>query len=163
MARVFGAEPATSFAKDGIGDHLLHGADTVNPDGEGTKVAAQVRLLVPVAGRPLMLVRLTREGPADPHGAVRERGRADRRRRAEADEFYEAITPSGVTDNAKAVMRQALAGTSWSKQCYYFDVDRWPRERHRHPPRSPTRRGTRNESWFHMVNHDVVSMPDKWE
>src|SRR5450631_1593647 len=24
-------------------------------------------------------------------------------------------------------------------------------------------RGCSNESWFHMFNHDVVSMPDKWE
>ena len=32
-----------------------------------------------------------------------------------------------------------------------------------HPLRSPIRRGSRNESWFHMFNHDVVSMPDKWE
>ena len=59
-------------------------------------------------------------------------------------------------------MRQALAGMLWSKQCYYFDVDRWLRERHVHPLRAP-RRGSRNESWFHMFNHDVVSMPDKWE
>ena len=60
-------------------------------------------------------------------------------------------------------MRQALAGMLWSKQSYYFDVDIWLRERSAHPLRSPTRRGTRNESWFHMVNHDVISMPDKWE
>ena len=60
-------------------------------------------------------------------------------------------------------MRQALAGMLWSKQCYYFDVDQWLRERQLHPLRAPIRRGTRNESWFHMFNHDVVSMPDKWE
>ena len=60
-------------------------------------------------------------------------------------------------------MRQALAGMLWSKQCHYFDVDRWLRERHLHPLRAPVRRGSRNESWFHMFNHDVVSMPDKWE
>jgi len=42
-------------------------------------------------------------------------------------------------------MRQALAGMLWSKQCYYFDVDRWLRERHVHPLRAPTRRGSRNE------------------
>jgi hypothetical protein len=57
-------------------------------------------------------------------------------------------------------MRQALAGMLWSKQCYNFDVDRWLRERGAHPL---PRRGTRNESWFHMMNQDVVSMPDKWE
>ena len=70
-----------------------------------------------------MLVRLTREGPdklvapfAGADGLIAQR-------RAEADEFYDAITPPAVTDDAKAVMRQALAGMLWSKQCYYFDVD----------------------------------------
>ena len=61
-ARTFGSEPATRFPKDGIGDHLLHGADTVNPGDEGTKVAAAVRLSVPPATA-AVLVRLTREGP----------------------------------------------------------------------------------------------------
>ena len=51
----------------------------------------------------------------------------------------------------------------WSKQTYYFDLDVWLRERQSHPLRSPSRRGSRNESWFHMVNQDVISMPDKWE
>ena len=84
-------------------------------------------------------------------------------RRAEADEFYGSITPPGVDEDAKSVMRQALAGMLWSKQTYYFDLDVWLRERQSHPLRSPSRRGTRNESWFHMVNQDVISMPDKWE
>jgi hypothetical protein len=163
MPRVFGAEAATRFPKDGIGDHLLHGAETVNPDGEGTKAAAHVRLVVPAGGEQAVLVRLTR---ASPDTLVAPFAGADEliaRRRAEADEFYEAITPPAVSDDAKSVMRQALAGMLWSKQCYYFDVDRWLRERHFHPLRAPVRRGTRNESWFHMANHDVVSMPDKWE
>ena len=163
MARVFGAEPATPFPKDGIGDHLLHGADTVNPDGEGTKVAAHVRLVVPAGGQAAVLVRLTREGPETLPAPFAGADELIARRRAEADDFYEAITPPTVNDDAKAVMRQALAGMLWSKQCYYFDVDRWLRERHLHPLRSPIRRGSRNESWFHMFNHDVVSMPDKGE
>ena len=60
-------------------------------------------------------------------------------------------------------MRQALAGMLWSKQCYYFDLDIWLREHQAHPLRAAAARGTRNQSWFHMVNHDVISMPDKWE
>ena len=162
-ARIWGAPAGARFPKDGIGDHLLSGAATVNPDGEGTKAAAHVALQVPGGGQASVLVRLTREGPealAAPFaGAVELIGR----RRAEADEFYEAITPPTVSDDAKAVMRQALAGMLWSKQCYFFDVDRWLRERNFHPLRAPAQRGTRNESWFHMFNHDVVSMPDKWE
>jgi len=161
-ARIWGA-PAARFPKDGIGDHLLSGAATVNPDGEGTKAAAHVALQVPGGGQASVLVRLTREGPealAAPFAGAVE---LIARRRAEADEFYEAITPPTVSDDAKAVMRQALAGMLWSKQCYFFDVDRWLRERNFHPLRAPAQRGTRNESWFHMFNHDVVSMPDKWE
>jgi len=162
-ARVFGAEPATRFPKDGIGDHVLHGTDTVNPGGEGTKVAARVRLVLPPGGQAAVTVRLTRQAPeqvAEPFAGADELIAG---RRAEADEFYDAITPPAVSDDAKSVMRQALAGMLWSKQCYYFDVDRWLRERNVHPLRAPARRGTRNESWFHMFNHDVVSMPDKWE
>jgi hypothetical protein len=162
-ARVFGAEPTTRFPKDGIGDHVLHGADTVNPAGTGTKAAAHVRLQVPGGGQASVLVRLTRQSPEQLTGPFDGADELIAGRRAEADEFYESITPPSVTEDARAVMRQALAGMLWSKQCYFFDVDLWLRERGVHPLRAPARRGTRNESWFHMFNHDVVSMPDKWE
>ena len=158
--RVFSAEPTTPYPKDGIGDHVIHGTDTVNPRNEGTKAAAHVRLQVPAHGHAATLIRLTPEAQQDPFIAADE---LIDRRRAEADEFYDAITPPTVSKDAKQVMRQALSGMLWSKQCYYFDVDKWLRERRFHPLRTPSRRGTRNESWYHMFNHDVVSMPDKWE
>jgi len=163
VARVFGGEPATPFPKDGINDHIVRAADTVNPDSEGTKAAAHVQLSVPGGGQAAVLVRLTRSDPrqlAEPFAGADD---LIARRRAEADDFYEALTPPQLTDDEKATMRQALAGMLWSKQCYYFDVDKWLRERRFHPLRTPLRPGTRNESWFHMFNHDVVSMPDKWE
>jgi hypothetical protein len=152
-----------AFPKNGIGDHLIHGAATVNPEKKGTKAAAHVRLQVPGGGQASVLVRLTRQSPgelADPFAGAGELIAA---RVAEADEFYEAITPPAVSADARWVMRQALAGMLWSKQCYFFDVDTWLRERQAHPLRAPLHRGTRNESWFHMFNHDVISMPDKWE
>jgi hypothetical protein len=158
-----GAGPATRYPKDGIGEHLLRGADTVNPGGAGTKAAAHVRLVVPAGGHAAVRVRLSREPPDQLAAPFAGADELIARRRAEADEFYDAITPPAVTADAKSVMRQALAGMLWSKQCYYFDVDRWLRERHAHPLRAPARRGGRNEAWFHMLNHDVVSMPDKWE
>jgi hypothetical protein len=162
-ARLFGGEPQTRFPKDGIGDHVVHGAGTVNPDSTGTKAAAHWKLRVPGGGQAVVRVRLTRAVPEQLAAPFAQTDEMIARRRAEADEFYEAITPPRVTDDAKAVMRQALSGMLWSKQCYYFDVDRWLRERLVHPLRMPVRRGSRNESWFHMFNQDVVSMPDKWE
>src|SRR5439155_16960977 len=80
----------------------------------------------------------------------------------EADEFYGSILPASVGSDGANVMRQALAGMLWSKQFYYYDVERWLKERSvslykggKHAPR--------NEHWHHMYNADVISMPDRWE
>ena len=50
-------------------------------------------------------------------------------RRQEADEFYAGVIPPSLDADAANVMRQALAGMLWSKQFYYFDVNRWLEER----------------------------------
>jgi hypothetical protein len=163
-ARLWGRTDETAFPKDGIGDFVVDGrVDAVNPAREGTKVAARLRLVVPADGSATMRVRLTAmpaEGTGD---AFRGFDDVVETRRREADEFYAAITPPSVGADAAAVMRQALAGMLWSKQTYYFDLDVWLREHAAHPLRTPARMGSRNESWFHMVNSDVISMPDKWE
>ena len=39
VARLFGDEPVTPYPKDGINDHVISGAPTVNPDRTGTKCA----------------------------------------------------------------------------------------------------------------------------
>ncbi len=84
------------------------------------------------------------------------------RRRQEADEFYRAVTPAGVHEDAAMVMRQALAGMLWTKQYYFFDLAKWHQEHGRDPAQA---RGlaTRNREWAHMVNDAIISMPDKWE
>ncbi len=156
-------EGVERFAKDAIGEHVLHGADSVNPDEVGTKAAAHVRLVVPADGSASVLVRLTPAAPESLTDPFADAADVIAQRRAEADAFYTMITPPSLDDDAASVMRQALAGMLWSKQCYYFDVDRWLRERGAHPLRGSKMRGSRNESWFHMLNFDVVSMPDKWE
>jgi hypothetical protein len=163
-ARLWGSQNATRYVKDGIGQRVVDGrADAVNPAGEGTKASAHVRFVVPPGGSVSYRVRLSSAPLAvlpDPFNGF---DALVATRRAEADEFYDAITPTAVGDDARAVMRQALAGMLWSKQFYYFDLDIWLRERGAHPLRSPTRHGSRNEAWFHMVNGHVISMPDKWE
>ncbi len=51
----------------------------------------------------------------------------------------------------------------WSKQYYYFDLERWLAEHKSHPLLNDDNNGTRNKEWFHMLNADIISMPDKWE
>jgi hypothetical protein len=59
-------------------------------------------------------------------------------------------------------MRQALAGMLWSKQFYFFDGEEWLEEHNANPLHAGSR-DFRNQEWFHMVNKDIISMPDKWE
>jgi hypothetical protein len=84
-------------------------------------------------------------------------------RLADANEFYERITPKSLSEDQRRVHRQALAGMLWGKQYYYFDLELWLREHHSHPLLDFARRDVRNTEWFHMLNADVISMPDKWE
>jgi hypothetical protein len=82
---------------------------------------------------------------------------------ADADEFYQRITPQSLSEDERRVHRQALAGMLWSKQYYYFDLEKWLLEHQSHPLLESGRQGVRNTEWFHMLNADVISMPDKWE
>ena len=84
-------------------------------------------------------------------------------RHREADEFYAAVIPPSLNADAAKVMRQALAGMLWSKQFYYYDVNRWLDERGSDPFKEPRKTAPRNDAWHHMYNGDVISMPDKWE
>jgi len=164
-ARLFGGNNLTPFVKDGINDLLIEGRKgSVNPAGHGTKAAAHYTLHVPAGGSQRVTIRLQR---ADLSVPARDRPAPDfdevlKLRRQEADEFYGAITPTGISADSAAVMRQALAGMLWGKQFYYFDVDLWLQEHHAHPLRAPSR-DMRNMQWYHMLNGDIISMPDKWE
>jgi len=51
----------------------------------------------------------------------------------------------------------------WSKQYYYFDLDQWLSEHNAHPSAGSRKESCRNSDWFHMLNSDIISMPDKWE
>ena len=67
-----------------------------------------------------------------------------------------------LNPDAASVMRQALAGMLWSKQFFFYDVGKWLKQ-HGIEPFKSNQRSVRNDRWGHMVNADVISMPDKWE
>jgi hypothetical protein len=105
-------------------------------------------------------LRLTAAQPGD---AFSRFDAAFQKRIGEADEFYQRITPKSLNEDQRRVHRQALAGMLWSKQFYYFDLERWLSEHKSHPLEVSNGGGARNSEWFHMLNADVISMPDKWE
>jgi hypothetical protein len=151
---------ATACVKDAFHEYVVRGQEqAVNPEQRGTKAAAHYLLTVPAGGERAITLRLTTGGAAGiPPESLFEQ------RLAEADSYYDLITPDTLTPDQALVMRQALAGMLWSKQYYYFDLDQWLEEHNAHPSAGKRHlRGARNSQWFHMVNDDIISMPDKWE
>ena len=161
--RLFGSGNGHPFTKDAFHEYVVHGNPlAVNPGHEGTKAAAQYRLDIPAGGTSVVRLRLSDREPAG--GSLgAEYDAAFARRQREADEFYATLIPDRLTDDAKSVMRQALAGMLWSKQWYHYDVRRWLEGDPTQPAPPPERRGGRNRDWLHLYNDDVISMPDKWE
>jgi hypothetical protein len=157
-ARVFGSASATPYAKDGIGDHVVGGADTVNPDQTGTKAAFRYRLAVAAGASATIELRLS---PTGGLGDDFDQVMAGRQR--EADEFYAELTPAGASPDETLVLRQALAGMLWSKQFFHYDVRRWLDGDPAWPAPPQQRMSGRNHEWTHLNNRDVISMPDKWE
>ena len=62
-ARLFGAAPVTAYPKDGINDHVVSGANTVNPSAWGTKAAWWYQITVPGGGQVELRLRLHRPVP----------------------------------------------------------------------------------------------------
>jgi hypothetical protein len=171
-ARLFPEYPnASPYVKDGINNYVVHGQeDAVNPAGTGTKAAAHYRLAIAPGETATVRLRLT--GRASDHHAGKtssgpsvfgvEFNAHFEARVREADEFYCSVTPPSLGEDAQRVMRQAIAGMLWSKQHYYFDANQWLHEHNAHPLKGG-KHDSRNRDWFHMVNEDIISMPDKWE
>lgn len=169
--RIFGVANRTPYVKDGINNYVVQGQqNAVNPGQTGTKAAAHFQLTIEPGQCQSIRLRLSNVSPAvfagngkvaGPFGKAFEQTLV--KRRSEADEFYQTITPHKLSADEANVMRQALAGMLWSKQFYHYDVDKWLEERGSDPFKATRKAAPRNDHWHHMYNGDVISMPDKWE
>jgi hypothetical protein len=159
--RLWGRPNPSPFVKDAFHEYVISGRrDLVNPAKTGTKAAARYELEVPAGGSRVVRLRFC----SQPTGDAFERfDEILASRLAESNEFYDRITPKNLTEDERRIYRQALAGMLWSKQYYYFDLDRWLQEHESHPLLQSGKGKVRNAEWFHMLNSDVISMPDKWE
>jgi hypothetical protein len=159
--RLWDQPGGSPYVKDAFHAYLIAGqTDAVNPGRTGTKAAAHYVLEVPAGRSRTIRLRLSAVSEKEPFGSF-EKAFADRI--AEADEFYARITPQALSEDQRRVHRQAMAGMLWGKQFYYFDLEKWLEEHRSHPLLESARQNVRNTEWFHMLNADVISMPDKWE
>jgi hypothetical protein len=162
--RLWGIPNPTPFVKDSINDRVVHGKiDIVNPEQAGTKAAAHYKFNIPPQEKISIRLRLTRGGSKTSAEAFADFDAMFKLRRAEADQFYGELAPSSLTEEHRAIQRQAFAGLLWNKQFYHYIVEQWLEGDPGQPSPPSERWSGRNHDWRHLYNERVMSMPDKWE
>src|SRR5262245_26333839 len=162
--RIWGpqAKSRKKYVKDAFHRHIINKEDSVNPARTGTKSAMQYRFdAVPAHGSVKLILRLSDK--PDLKNPLSESEAIVNKRKAEADEFYNAIQPAKATEDEKRVQRQAFAGLLWTKQSYLYDVTTWFDGDSPTWPPPHSRRNIRNKHWLHLNSMRVMTMPDKWE
>jgi hypothetical protein len=161
VSRLWGQPNPSPFVKDAFHRYVVsRETDAINPAEVGTKAAAHYPLKVPAGGSEVVRLRLCAKPPDaafDTFDSIMSN------RIADSAEFYERITPKELSEDERRIHRQALAGMLWSKQYYNFDLHEWLTARDAHPIVGSGTGNARNADWFHMLNSDIISMPDKWE
>ena len=163
--RLWGIPNSTPFVKDSINNYVVHGdRNAVNPARVGTKAAAVYKIDIP--SQESRTIRLRLKQIAKREKSLRPFTNFDdlfTKRAQEANEFYAALAPAGLSEEHYAIQRQALSGMLWTKQFYHYIVDQWLEGDPACPPPPHERKHGRNSAWRHLYNERVMSMPDKWE
>lgn len=159
---LLGKENPSRYVKDAFHQYVVQkDVAAVNPAQVGTKACLYYQETMIASGASkVFLFRFTPEVLKDPLSDVEA---IVQKRRHEADEFYRALHPAGIDEDLQAIQRQALSGMLWSKQFYFFDVDRWLKGGNLEEGMAATREEVRNKHWKHLLSMRVLSMPDKWE
>jgi len=161
--RLYGDQDGTRYVKDSFHEYVVQGEKgAVNPDHLGTKAAAQYVLTLASGAIETIRLRLTNEDET-PEFTTQDFDAVFTVRLKEANEFYDRLAPSNLSEDARRVQRQAFAGLLWSKQFYHYEVNRWLKGDPSMPEPPRERLRGRNVDWTHLYNADVISMPDKWE
>lgn len=159
--RLFGVKNDSPYVKDGINDYVVQGkSEAVNPERQGTKVAAHYLLTLDAGETQTIQLRLTDVAPqqsGEPFGE--EFDTTFEQRRQEADAFYQWL--GRLPEGDRPIQRQAFAGLLWTKQFYHYVIEDWLDGDPAQP--QPHRTNPRNQEWKHLFNDDIISMPDKWE
>jgi hypothetical protein len=162
--KLFGIPNATPFVKDAFHDAIIHNKNKLllSSQKSGTKFAPVYEYLIEPGETKVLYLRISSTLlQYNPFGYNFEELFINRK--AEADEFYDNILPKNISSELKNIQRQALAGLLWSKQFYYYDVERWLQESDGITALSWQRTHGRNSEWQHLKNQDIILMPDKWE
>jgi len=161
--KVTGIPNATPFVKDAFHEGIIRkkNVKSLRKSTSGTKFAPIYDLNIEGGESKTIYLRLSNKELDNGFEEGFENIFATRK--AEADDFYNAILPANISPELKNIQRQALSGMLWSKQFYHYDVERWLSTSDGITEVNPGKLSGRNHEWKHLKNQNIISMPDKWE
>ena len=161
--KVLGIPNTTLFVKDAFHDGIIgkKNVKALRRSTSGTKFAPVYDLSLEGGESKTIYLRLSDKELTNGFEEGFENIFASRK--AEADEFYNAILPKNISPELKNIQRQALGGMLWSKQFYHYDVERWLSTSDGITEVNVDKLNGRNHEWKHLKNQNILLMPDKWE
>jgi hypothetical protein len=159
LEKLYGHPNTTPYVKDAFHRYLIQGeSKAINPHQIGTKAAAHFqRMLTPQETWTIRL-RFSSRPQQIPFSTFET---LFTQRQQEAHQFYHTIQSPHLDQDEMQIQRQAFANLLWGKQLFYYDIEQWIEGDD--PFCLIQRKLSRNKDWIHLVNFDVISMPDKWE
>ncbi len=163
IERVSGLPNNSPFVKDAFHDAIISkkNVKSLRTSTSGTKFAPIYDLTIEGGKSKTLYLRLTNKELAN--GFEEGFENIFSTRKAEADDFYNAVLPGDISPELRNIQRQALAGLLWSKQFYHYDVERWLNTSDGITPVNQGKLMGRNHEWKHLKNQNIILMPDKWE
>ena len=160
---ISGIPNKSPFVKDAFHDGIIRkkNVKSLRKSVSGTKFAPIYDLTIAGGESKTLYLRLTNKELGNGFEEGFENIFA--RRKAEADDFYNAILSADMPADFKNIQRQALSGMLWSKQFYHYDVERWLTTSDGITEVNAGKLNGRNHDWKHLKNQNIISMPDKWE
>ena len=161
--KVNGKANANPFVKDAFNEAIVQGKNSLILQNRkyGTKCSPVYSASIKSGETKSFFLRLTDAQLETPF--PRNFEQIFTQRKEEADHFYNDIFPVELPVDIRNIQRQAMAGLLWSKQFYYYDVEKWIGKGEGDQPPSDHRKYGRNSQWMHLKNQDIILMPDKWE
>ena len=161
--KLFKTPNATTFVKDAFHEAVIEEKNiaALQAKKSGTKFAPVYELKIAAGESKSIYLRLSDVLMDSPFS--QGFNNIFKQRKEEADEFYDAILPKNISADMRNIQRQALASLLWSKQYYYYDIERWISGTDGIAHESDQRKKGRNHDWEHLKNQDIILMPDKWE
>ncbi len=163
IEKISGLPNDSPFVKDAFHDAIISkkNVKSLRTSTSGTKFAPIYDLTIEGGKSKTLYLRLTNKELAN--GFEEGFENIFSTRKAEADDFYNAVLPGGISPELRNIQRQALAGLLWSKQFYHYDVERWLNTSDGITPVNQGKLMGRNHEWKHLKNQNIILMPDKWE